>query len=92
MSQRIWAHFTTFEGVDYIAPLNNAADHLHAELIFEPDPARSVKTVYIAENHLGARQIIFHHSETPLALEPCEELWWRNLHLKGPTKLVLQSD
>ncbi|WQF76672.1 hypothetical protein CDEST_01686 [Colletotrichum destructivum] len=49
MSQRIWAHFTTFEGVDYIAPLNNAADHLHAEIIFEPDPVRSVKTVYIAE-------------------------------------------
>lgn len=93
MSQRIWAHFTTFEGVNYIASLSNAADDLHTELIFEPDVFRSLRSIHTAENHLGIRKIIFHYSETSPEVEQCEELWWRNIHLlKGPTRLEVQSD
>ncbi|TQN63892.1 hypothetical protein CSHISOI_11532, partial [Colletotrichum shisoi] len=93
MSQRIWAHFTTFEGVDYIASLSNAADDLHTKLIFEPDAFRSSRSVHTAENHLGVRKIIFHYSKTSPEVEQGEELWWRSIHLlKGQTGLVVQSD
>ncbi|KAJ0168376.1 hypothetical protein CTA2_6732 [Colletotrichum tanaceti] len=91
-SRQIWARLSSFEGVDYIASLSNASDDLHTELIFKPDALRSPSSIHTAENHLGVRKIIFHYSKTSPEVEQCDGLWWRNIHLRGPTRLVVQSD
>ncbi|KZL64983.1 hypothetical protein CT0861_12835, partial [Colletotrichum tofieldiae] len=93
VSAEIWARFIDFEGVRYISSLSNSPDDDHAESIFAPNTAQAVDSIYVAENHLGAMQVLFCSSVKAPVVERRQGLWWRIIQLRGRCPvLVIQTD
>ncbi|KAK2036466.1 hypothetical protein LZ31DRAFT_561119 [Colletotrichum somersetense] len=92
VTDEIWAHRANFEGINYLSSLSNSADKYHAELIFKPDPKRSVEIIYVAENHLGVEQMIFCTCSDRPEINKSQDLWWRMVHVETSTRLVVQRD
>ncbi|TQN70739.1 hypothetical protein CSHISOI_04722 [Colletotrichum shisoi] len=95
ISAEIWARFIDFEGVRYISSLSNSPDDGHTESIFAPstDTAQAVDSIYVAENYLGAMQVLFCNSSTVPVVERRQRLWWRIIQLQGRCPvLVVQTD
>lgn len=94
LSSEIWAHFTTFEGVSYLSSLSNDIDDYHDRRIFVPNPTSTITAVYLGEDYLGVREMLFRSSCSTggeyVGLEH-KGLWWRVVNLDSPT-LVIETD
>lgn len=80
VSDDIWARHTFYEGVRYIASLTNqrpSEDQADTTLISK---SKSVSTIFIAEDHLGIRDIWFVSTgSTPR--RDYANVWWRKLEI-----------
>lgn len=81
LSGSVWVRHTLFEGARYVLSVANeqprdqddASDAV--ELVVGPGP---VDTVFVAENHLGVRKLVFAaRSEPPPAEQERPNIWWR---------------
>lgn len=82
---KIWARYTIFEGVKYIASLSNEkpdTDGIDVALIHDTDTIHVSTCIYIAEDHLGIRHIVLvPSSETPIFQTVVNGIWWRKLEI-----------
>ncbi|KAI1207663.1 uncharacterized protein F4807DRAFT_434089 [Annulohypoxylon truncatum] len=76
-SKTVWARYIEFEGVKYIASITNEPSDGH-ETLFKPSSSSRVDYVYISEDHLGIRQMVFSPSQAP-TVPPLPGIWWRIL-------------
>ncbi|KAI0871556.1 hypothetical protein GGS24DRAFT_471244 [Hypoxylon argillaceum] len=78
LSKPVWARYASFDGLVYIVSLTNYPTWDDVEPILLPDTP--VHTVYVAEDHLGVREVHFnkvrHH--------PAPGLWWRTIRMHTP--------
>lgn len=82
-SAQIWASYVEFEGVDYIASLTNGAGHMSASRIYVPQPGHPCDTIYVAEDHLGIRQLLFCSSTEVPEVRKRPGIWWRTVSVPG---------
>lgn len=78
LSKPVWARYASLDGLVYIVSLTNYPTWDDVEPILLPDTP--VHTVYVAEDHLGVREVHFnkvrHH--------PAPGLWWRTIRMHTP--------
>ena len=87
MSLDVWVRYIHIDGIRYIAELSNQDDRSgHMSLLSTVRMFRResrVKTIYILENHLGIRQVIFTTSTRSTKLPTLDNaelgVWWRTL-------------
>jgi hypothetical protein len=95
-STKVWARYTLFEGVRYISSLTNeqpAKNDPRARLVFEPMPDLADTTIYLAEDHLGVRELICAASSKPPTVKERPTIWWRSVVVPGSDpKLESQGD
>ena len=93
VSSNIWARYVKFEGVEYVAALANEPDKEFASLLHAEQPGKTVDVVYVAEDHLGIRQLLFGNSTEAPSVKERSGIWWRPLPLssKAP-ELIWQTD
>lgn len=85
-STKVWARFTLFEGRSYVLSLTNEQPAEHGtgvRLVLDPESAHPSTAMFVAEDHLGAREVLFApSSESPTVKgRPIEEhhnTWWRS--------------
>ncbi|KAH6853716.1 hypothetical protein B0I37DRAFT_400838 [Chaetomium sp. MPI-CAGE-AT-0009] len=92
LSTRVWVRYTIFEGVRYIQSLTNEQppdDSSAVELVYDLNP---IDTMFVAEDHLGVRNLIFASSSEKPTVEEQSNVWWRtvaipswDLELEGET-------
>ncbi|KAM3526966.1 hypothetical protein MY4038_006582 [Beauveria bassiana] len=89
-SKDIWVTKTCFEGYKYIKTLANERPLCgEAILLREENPDQAVVTVYVAEDHLGVRDIVF-CGPGKLAAEERPGVWWRTI--KGDESILWEND
>ncbi|KAM3548116.1 hypothetical protein MY1884_009312 [Beauveria asiatica] len=89
-SKDIWVTKTCFEGYKYIKTLANERPlYGEAILLREENPDQAVVTVYVAEDHLGVRDIVF-CGPGKLAAEERPGVWWRTI--KGDESILWEND
>ncbi|KAM3497087.1 hypothetical protein MY10362_009547 [Beauveria mimosiformis] len=89
-SKDIWVTETCFEGYKYIKTLANERPLCgEAILLREENPDQAVVTVYVAEDHLGVRDIVF-CGPGKLAAEERPGVWWRTI--KGDESILWEND
>lgn len=84
LSPQIWARYTSFEGVRYLSSLSNQeppADEIAVELVWKPGV---IDTLFVAENHLGIRDVVFSSSSTAPAIKEQSGVWWRSVVIPIP--------
>ncbi len=90
-SAKVWARFTLFEGLSYLLFLTNqepTTDDARVQLAFDPEFSHLDTAMFVAEDHLGVREVILTPSfKTPTIGErPVKErqnLWWRSLVVRS---------
>lgn len=91
-STKVWVRFTLFEGLRYILSLTNEQTTEHdigVRLAVDPELAQLDTAMFLAEDHLGVREVLFTpSSQTPTIGErPIKErqnIWWRSVVVPGP--------
>ncbi|KAI0424963.1 hypothetical protein F5Y09DRAFT_322920 [Xylaria sp. FL1042] len=89
LSKPIWARYASLDGVPYIVSLANEPSSGDVVPLSRPDTP--IQVVYVAEDHLGVREV---HFASPLGKTPDRPkpgLWWRTVRVHGP-KLEGQTD
>ncbi|KAI1769769.1 hypothetical protein F4818DRAFT_312655 [Hypoxylon cercidicola] len=89
LSQPVWAHYASLDGLAYIVSLTNKPTFDNAVPLPKPDVP--VQIVYAAEDHLGVREVHFARSSDQVRDHPRPGLWWRTVRVLGP-KLKGQTD
>ncbi|KAL2258767.1 hypothetical protein VTK26DRAFT_7790 [Humicola hyalothermophila] len=96
-STKVWAGFTLFEGLAYILSLTNQQPtenrDTRVQLAFDPELAQPDTLMFLAEDHLGVRKVLFvPSSETPtVGNRPIKErpnIWWRAVVVLRPDSTV----
>ncbi|CCF40620.1 hypothetical protein CH063_11142, partial [Colletotrichum higginsianum] len=82
-SEKIYARHVEFEGVQYIAYLTNAASDDKDILLFDPTSPTSINSLFVANDHLGVRQLLFTDSSKQCTIEQEVGVWWRALKLES---------
>lgn len=90
MTSNIWAGFTKLEGIAYLSSLSNRPNDRHNILIFAPDPTEPTKTIYLVEDYLGVRKVLFRPPEA--SGEGLQDVWWRMVSLRNSNIVVVKSD
>jgi hypothetical protein len=85
VSAGIWASYIELDGARYFASLRNKSS-ANAELILSIEKAATVDRMYVAEDHLGIRQVCF---SMPTG---ASGLWWRTLSIYDGTELRVNTD
>lgn len=81
-STKVWARHTLFEGLRYISSLTDRQPTGHdpkVKLVFESMSDATDTTLFLAEDHLGVRELIFASSSEILTVEECPNIWWRSV-------------
>ncbi|KAH6856152.1 hypothetical protein B0I37DRAFT_366685 [Chaetomium sp. MPI-CAGE-AT-0009] len=83
-STKVWARYTMFEGVRYISLLTNEQptqnDH-RVRLAFEPTSSPADSTMFLAEDHLGVREVLSASSSEIPTTEERRNIWWRSVNI-----------
>lgn len=100
-SRKIWAGYVSIEGRRYICALSSEKQGSCSELFLTPRGNGGLGTMYIAEDHLGIRKVLFNHSADYESLpapvvDAAPGIWWRATQFleveDNPHSLVGQSD
>lgn len=92
MAHELWACRVEFEGVHYIARLTNERGDQPASLIHTPEPGKEIDTMYMAEDHLGLREVFFVSSPDIPAVKHRPGLWWKTMKITGGTPFKARTD
>ncbi|KAM3541867.1 hypothetical protein ARSEF1564_005235 [Beauveria bassiana] len=87
-SKDIWMTQTCFEGYKYVKSLANE-EPMCGILLREKNADEAAATIYVAEDHLGVRKILFGESGK-LAAEERPGVWWRTI--RGDASILWESD
>lgn len=87
----IWACYVKIDGTRYIASFANRPSG-NAQLILSTEQATSVGTMYVAEDHLGIRQVYFGDSGPPNMDKRVSGLWWRTFFVYGGSRVRVYTD
>lgn len=95
ISLGVWARYTSIDGIRYVESLSNTEDS-QSVLLLSADRASAPELLYISENHLGIRQVVFASYEHAIKLsallcKPKTDAWWRTIPITGK-KLIIESD
>jgi hypothetical protein len=77
----VWATHFSLNGIDYIASLSNAPQPGSRQL-WKASDSREDHYLYIAEDHLGIRQIV--NDPQVISAEERHNGWWRTLPIVSP--------
>ena len=83
ISSDVWARHVEFEGVRYIAQLTNESGRELASfsLVYMPTPGKRADTLYVAEDYLGIRDILFASSPATPLVPYDPGVWWKRLKI-----------
>ncbi|KAM6516568.1 hypothetical protein FALCPG4_014750 [Fusarium falciforme] len=95
ISLGVWARYTCIDGIRYVESLSNTGDS-QSVLLLGADKASAPELLYVLEDHLGIRQVVFASYEHSLKLSallcrPKTDAWWRTIPIAGK-KLIFESD
>ncbi|KAK3300334.1 uncharacterized protein B0H64DRAFT_380644 [Chaetomium fimeti] len=79
LSTRVWVRYTFVDGVRYLQSLTNEQppdDSAAVELAYD---SNSVDTMFVAEDHLGVRNLLFTSSPQKPTIEERPNVWWRTV-------------
>ncbi|KAJ4328448.1 hypothetical protein N0V84_001132 [Fusarium piperis] len=71
----MWARYVLFDGVAYVAELSNLRFPKGVTAILVPRTSK-IDTLYVAQDHLGIRRVMFGNSEKAPQVSPEPGLWW----------------
>lgn len=100
VSLDVWARYICIDGVRYVAALSNEDDGRGDMSIISTggiadDKLPRINTIYVLENHMGLRQVIFATSKELSKLPTLEDaqpgFWWRTISMES-RKLQVKSD
>lgn len=81
-SERIYARQVDFEGFQYVAHLKNKASDDRDILLFDPTLPNAIDTLYVANDPLGIRQLLFADSSQQCTVDEKANIWWRHVALE----------
>ncbi|KAF6827485.1 hypothetical protein CPLU01_09059 [Colletotrichum plurivorum] len=81
-SEKIYTRHVNFEGVRYLAYLTNEASDDRDILLFDPTSPTTIDTLYIANDALGIRRLLFADSLQKCTVEKEVNVWWRKAKLR----------
>ncbi|KAI1173459.1 hypothetical protein F4777DRAFT_449369 [Nemania sp. FL0916] len=87
----IWAHYVMIDGVRYFASFANKPS-THAQLILSTKKAEKINRMYVAEDHLGVRQVYFGNSTPAISNQDNSPLWWRTYSISIGKRLRVHTD
>lgn len=90
----IWACYIKIDGIRYFASFANRPSG-NAQLILSIEKAAGVRTMYVAEDHLGIRQVHFGDADKsmpPKTDKGVSGLWWRTFSVHGGSRLHVCTD
>lgn len=94
ISLGVWARYTSIDGIRYVESLSNERDS-QSVLLLSAVKASATELLYVLEDHLGIRQVVFASYEHSLKLsalcKPKTDAWWRTIPITGK-KLSIKSD
>ncbi|RTE83633.1 hypothetical protein BHE90_001821 [Fusarium euwallaceae] len=95
VSKPVWARYTSIDGIRYIESLSNTRDS-QSVLLLGANRAPRTEFIYVLEDHLGIRQVVFATFEHALKLsaflsKPKNDAWWQTVPITGE-KLLIKSD
>lgn len=77
----IWVTYTSFEGIKYIQTLANERGPEKSILLRKAESTENEITMYVAEDHLGIRDLLFSDSLNNIpAVQEHEGVWWRTMN------------
>ncbi|KAH8689330.1 hypothetical protein BGW36DRAFT_412163 [Talaromyces proteolyticus] len=89
LASNIWARYVEFEGAQYISYLTNTPGNHPEQMskVFSAQSGQKVKSLYVAEYHLGVRQLRFSRAakRNPTGVETVPGQWWRTFECKKGT-------
>lgn len=94
ISKSIWARYTLFEGIWYIASMSTKASSgaTHDDnilVVSESEPS----TVFVAEDHLGIRGLLEGGAGVTSTVKSHRGIWWRMAQVPSlTTRLQTQTD
>ncbi|KAK0672683.1 hypothetical protein QBC41DRAFT_379482 [Cercophora samala] len=95
-SNTVWARYINIGGIEYVHNLSNKKQE-HYRKVFNPATSPDVDLLYVLEDPLGVRSLIFSNSKEkklqPTSVSACTETgeWWRVITLCSPT-LEIEHD
>jgi len=89
LSKPVWARYASLDGVPCIVSLANEQSSADAVPIARSDSL--IETIYVAEDHLGVREVHFAGPLGKARDHPNPGLWWRAIRVHGP-ELEGQTD
>ncbi|KAI0976397.1 hypothetical protein F4678DRAFT_416920 [Xylaria arbuscula] len=91
MPHDIWARYVMIDGVRYLASVSNESSS-DARLVLSTTAAADVDRMYIAEDHVGIRQVYFGNTTPPGTDRGVPGLWWRSFTLQSNAKIWAYHD
>jgi hypothetical protein len=79
LSTKLWVRYILLEGVRYIQSITNEQPpdgSAAVQLAYDPT---SVAAMFVAEDHLGVRDLLFTPSSERPAIEEQSNVWWRTV-------------
>ncbi|KAK0672687.1 hypothetical protein QBC41DRAFT_313154 [Cercophora samala] len=93
-SQSIWVRYIDIGGYKYVCELSNRRCGRHSQMLHDPETAPHPIILYVLEDHLGVRDLLFQSTENSrmnLLSEHHEPgSWWRTI--PSPHKLHVEYD
>ncbi|KAK2059447.1 hypothetical protein LY76DRAFT_542805 [Colletotrichum caudatum] len=83
IGEKIYARYIEFEGIQYISCLTNIASDERDIVLFDPSLTESIDSLYVSNDHLGIRQLLFAHSSEQSAIKLTAGVWWRSQKLES---------
>lgn len=80
-TQTVWVEYVFINNLPYVAMLSNQASDYDSKLLFQTNGNMVRGTLYIGEDHIGIRKIIFSANEYPPPILFPPGLWWKTLPL-----------
>ncbi|KAI1496791.1 hypothetical protein F5X99DRAFT_51199 [Biscogniauxia marginata] len=91
----IWAQYVYLDGIQYISALSNIPEGDTNACVLDIGKAQLIDTLYVLEDHLGVRQIIFARSEdiieVPCVNDGVRGTWWQTISTSSKA-LQVESD
>lgn len=93
--RNILAELVTMDGVQYVKSLRNSLKQATGKerLVLNTQTEGTLKTLYVAEDHLGIRMVIFSRSAGAL-LDSCvpRGLWWSSVEINADMNFKYETD
>ncbi|KUI59960.1 hypothetical protein VP1G_07184 [Cytospora mali] len=89
-SNKLWLHYTLFEGSKYVASITSQQHDDHGKAVLLSTPGASI--LYVAEDHLGIKDLLFAAPTDARISQEQPNIWWRTLELKSSLQLQSRTD